>query len=225
MLSPDYEATYDRMLQHLGGRCADLPDSVCLHWPMHQPTFTGKLLVVGQALNGWTVEGPACGLADASARASLLDWTRRCSESANAFCWMSPRVWSRPFWKLARVAMDACGLSLDEIVWSNLAKVAPAAGKNPNRELLWSQHEIGGRLLRLEVEELDPELVLIVSGRGYAEPFLSGAGLSPAWQRRGALQFDGRLDGRRWIVVSHPGTFAHRYEASRAALTEALRER
>ena len=224
MLSRDYEATYDRMLQNLGGRCADLRDSVCLHWPMHQPTFTHRLLVVGQALNGWTVEGPECGLSDAPVRAPLLDYTRRCSEAANAFCWMSPRVWSRPFWKLARVAMDAYGLSREEIAWSNLAKVAPAAGKNPNRELLWRQHELGGRLLRQEVEELDPDLVLIVSDRGYAEPFLSGAGLSPAWQRRGALQFDGMMGGHGWLVVSHPGTFAHRYESSRAALAGALHE-
>lgn len=135
---------------------------------------------------------------------------------------MRPRVWSRPFWKLARVAMDGMGLELDEIGWSNLAKVAPAAGRNPGGELLWRQHRLGGELLRLEVEELDPEIVLVVSGRGYAEPFITGAGLAPAWSRRGALQFDGRLDGRRWIVVSHPGTFAHRYEASRGAVLDAL---
>jgi hypothetical protein len=77
-------------------------------------------------------------------------------------------------------------------------------------------------MLRLEVAELDPEIVLVVSGRGYAEPFLAGAGLAPEWDRRGALQFDGMLDGRRWIVVSHPGTFAHRYDASRSALLAAL---
>ena len=77
-------------------------------------------------------------------------------------------------------------------------------------------------MLKQEVAELDPEIVLIVSGRGYAEPFIREAGLAPEWDRRGALQFDGSLDGRRWIIVSHPGTFAHRFEASRTALEGAL---
>lgn len=99
-------------------------------------------------------------------------------------------------------------LDLDEVAWSNLAKIAPARGGNPWGALLGAQHELGGQLLRREVRELDPELVLVVSGRGYLEPFLTGAGLSPAWSRAGARQFDGQLDGRRWLVVNHPGTFA-----------------
>jgi hypothetical protein len=138
---------------------------------------------------------------------------------------MRARVWSRPFWKLAQLAMGSLDQKLDQIAWSNLAKVAPAAGLNPHRELLWSQHRLGGALLRQEVTELSPDLVVLISGRAYAEPFLRDAGLAPEWDRRGALQFNGVLEGRRWIIVSHPGTFAHRYEASSNALELALQAR
>ena len=189
---------------------------------MHEPSFSGKLLVVGQALNGWGHEAAPCDFADPAVRAAQLAGTRRSSEKDGAFGWMRRQVWSRPFWKLARVALDDLGLQLNQIAWSNLAKLAPAAGKNPSNDLLWQQHDRGGVLLRQEVDELDPEIVLIVSGRGYAEPFIRGAGFAPAWDRQGALQFDGELGGRRWIVVSHPGTFAHRFEASRTALLGAL---
>jgi hypothetical protein len=136
---------------------------------------------------------------------------------------MSPRVWTRPFWKLARVAMDHLDQDLRDIAWSNLAKVAPAAGKNPTRELLWSQHRLGGALLGLEVAELDPAVVLIVSGRSYSQPFLDHAGVDASWERRGALHFSGSIAGRKWIIVNHPGTFAERYETSRAAVEAALR--
>jgi len=221
-LSPAFEATYDQLLRELAEHHPSLPDFVCLHWPMHEPGYTGRLLVVGQALNGWGHECAPADFADPAVRRRQLAGTRESSEKDGPFGWMRPRVWSRPFWKLARVAMDEMGLGLGQIAWSNLAKVAPAAGRNPGGELLRRQHRLGGELLRQEVEMLDPELVVVVSGRGYAEPFIAGAGLAPAWSRRGALQFNGWLGGRRWIVVSHPGTFAQRYEASRRALLEAM---
>jgi hypothetical protein len=221
-LSPAFEAAYDALLTDLAQHADGLPDLVCLHWPMHEPSYTGELLVIGQALNGWGHEGAPADFADAGERRRQLAATRHSSEKQGAFGWMRPRVWSRPFWKLARVALDELGLHLDQIAWANLAQVAPAAGGNPGGELHWRQHRRGGQMLSLEVSELDPSIVLLVSGRSYAEPFLAGAGLEPQWSRRGALQFDGTLDGRRWIVVSHPGTFAHRYEASRSALLEAL---
>lgn len=221
-LSSAFEAAYDGLLTDLSQHVNGLPDLVCLHWPMHEPSYTGRLLVIGQALNGWGHEGAPSDFADATERRRQLAATRHSSEKQGAFGWMRPRVWSRPFWKLARVAMGELGLRLDQIAWANLAHVAPAAGGNPGGELQWRQHRHGGEMLRLEVNELDPEIVLVVSGRAYAEPFIAGAGHAPGWRRQGALQFDGTLDGRRWIVVSHPGTFAHRYEASRSALLDRL---
>jgi hypothetical protein len=221
-LSPAFEAAYDRLLVELAEQADVLPNLVCLHWPMHEPSYTSRLLVIGQALNGWGHEGAPADFADAGERQRQLAATRNSSEKEGAFRWMRPRVWSRPFWKLARGAMDDLGLSLDQIAWANLAQVSPAAGGNPAGELQWRQQRHGGEMLRLEVDELNPEIVLVVSGRGYAEPFIAGAGLAPDWSRRGALQFHGILDGRRWIIVSHPGTFARRYEASRSALLEAL---
>jgi hypothetical protein len=221
-LSSAFEAAYDGLLADLAQHAEKLPDLVCLHWPMHEPSYSGRLLVIGQALIGWGHEGAPADFEDAGERRRQLAATRRSSEKEGAFGWMRPRVWSRPFWKLARVAMDHLSLRLDQIAWANLAQVAPAAGGNPGGDLHLRQHRHGGEMLRLEVTELDPEIVLVVSGRGYAEPFIAGAGLAPQWSRRGALQFDGMLDGRRWIVVSHPGTFAHRFEASRFALLEAL---
>jgi hypothetical protein len=118
--------------------------------------------------------------------------------------------------------MELCDVELRQIAWSNLAKVAPAEGRNPWGSLLDYQIQIGGRLLRQEVLELDPAVVLVVSGRGYAAPFLNAAGFDVPWRRDGALQFDGQLDGRRWVVVNHPGTFAKRLEESRGAVQRAF---
>jgi hypothetical protein len=221
-LSLAFEDAYDRLLMELAQHADQLPDLICLHWPMHEPAYTGRLLVIGQALNGWGHEGAPASFNDPNERRRQLAATRRSSEKEGAFGWMRRQVWSRPFWKLARTAMDHLDVRLDQIAWGNLAQVAPASGGNPGGELHWRQHRHGGEMLRLEVNELDPEIILVVSGRGYAEPFLTAAGLSPTWVRRGALQYEGIPEGRRWIVVSHPGTFAYRYEASRSALLDVL---
>ena len=181
--------------------------------------------MIGQALNGWVVESAPCDWKGQAFRKATLSEARRFGETPTPFTWMSPRVRTRPFWKLAHIAINRLGLTIDQIAWSNLAKVAPAVGGNPSRELLWSQHRLGGALLRREVQELSPRVVLVVSGKGYTEPFLQGAGIEPQWSRDAGLHFAGKIDGRDWVVVAHPGTFAARYEASALALTRALESR
>lgn len=52
-LADTFEATYDRLLVEMSGHVAALPDEVCLDWPMHEPSYTGRLLIAGQSLNGW----------------------------------------------------------------------------------------------------------------------------------------------------------------------------
>jgi len=221
-LSIAYEEQYSALLEHVGSHCAELPAEVCLHWPMAEPTYNGRFMAIGQALNGWMVERSSCQLWRPDYRQGAIDGARRTSEIPTAWSWMPRQPWGRPFWRLVRSAMELCDVELSQIAWSNLAKVAPAEGRNPWGSLLEYQIPIAGRLLRREVSELDPAVVLIVSGRSYAAPFLSAAGFDVPWRRDGALQFDGQLDGRRWIVVNHPGTFARRFEESWEAVQRAL---
>ena len=118
--------------------------------------------------------------------------------------------------------MDSMNLELEQIAWSNLAKISPGRG-TPKGALLSEQHVQGGELLKMELSELDPSTVLILSARGYLDPFLDGAGIRPGWAGRdGALHFDGQVEGRRWIVVSHPGTFVYRFKATAQAVSRAL---
>ena len=117
--------------------------------------------------------------------------------------------------------MSALGVTSENRL-VELRQVSPARGKNPRDDLLGVQQDLGGRLLRAEVKELDPQLVLVLSGRGFAEPFMAGARFHPDWRRDGALQFDGDIEGRRWLIVSHPGQFDYRYRATAKAISAAL---
>ena len=221
-LSAAYETEYNGLIEYLASHCAELPDRVCLHWPMTEPTYNGGLMAIGQALNGWMIDESTCQLWRPDKRGAAVVATRATSESPTAWRWMWPQPWGRPFWRLVRHAMAIRGLELNQIAWSNLAKVAPGAGKNPWGALLERQSKIGGRLLRREVNELNPDVVLVLSNRGYAGPFLEAAGYDIRWRPVGALQFDGSIDGRRWVIVNHPGTFARRFNESYEAIQSAL---
>ena len=202
-LSTAYEATYDELLIRVGRAPDGMPDEICTHWPMREATYSGRMLVVGQALNGWMVRALTSDLTDAAVRLDVLSRARATSESDTAWEWMWPAPWNRPFWRLVRSAMDLLGITLPEIAWSNLAKVAPAGGGNPWGALLEFQHGPGGSLLRREVKELDPSLVLVLSCASVCGAFPRGRGhlACLATRRRSAVR---RTHRRPTLADSQP---------------------
>ena len=90
------------------------------------------------------------------------------------------------------------------LAWTNLAKLAPWGGGNPGGALLDVQRRLGPELLGLEVAELRPEVVLVLTGRCWFEPFAEHLGLDVEW-KKGLLEGVGDEDGgRRWIIAPHP---------------------
>lgn len=58
-----------------------------------------------------------------------------------------------------------------KMVWSNLYKIAPAEGGNPdNDECLW-QHDISLELVRREIEEIKPKYCIILTNYDWWQPF------------------------------------------------------
>ena len=56
------------------------------------------------------------------------------------------------------------------LTWTNLAKIAPAGGGNPNGRLLQVQRKMGPALLAREVAEFGPSRVLVTTDRWWFEP-------------------------------------------------------
>ena len=64
------------------------------------------------------------------------------------------------------------------IAWSNLMKIAPVNGGNPNQEEINAQIEYASKLFKKEIEDLAPKNVLIMTNlKKWAEPVLTGAGI------------------------------------------------
>jgi hypothetical protein len=91
-LSLDYEATYGRLLVELGTATRVEPPELTAFWPMVGHKYTGNLMVVGRAVNGWIDHITVDKLGDPAARGALLKAARRTAEGSGAcpMGWVTP---------------------------------------------------------------------------------------------------------------------------------------
>lgn len=204
------------------------PDLVTAFLAMRGRQYTGDLMVVGRALNGWTASRAPAELATAEG-ASAYAREVLASVSGNGSCpmaWVTEHARAEEgkyntnrsaFWRVIRRVAERLEIGRDQpgswpsrLVWSNLYKVAPADGGNPSGPLLKLQQPGCMELLRLELETHRPARVLFLTGRGWAAPFLKALGAS-ATQTDGMKYVEAAGDVHlpeghrvRYVVAAHP---------------------
>ena len=220
-LSLDYEAAYRRVLIELGAATRVEPPELTAFWPMVGHKYSGSLMVVGRAVNGWIDHITVDKLGDPAAREVLLEAARRTAEG-NGTCpmaWVTERWRARDgaystarsaFWRHIRAVLAAVDPdSRDDpdwssrIAWTNLAKLAPAGGGNPGGSLLHIQRRACPALVAREVYELAPRRVLVLTGGWWFEPFADHLGLAVD-RRPGLVEGIARQPTRTWVVAGHP---------------------
>jgi hypothetical protein len=164
-------------------------------WPIVGGHYDGQLLVIGRAVNSWRTEWAADQartadrlsrvVADAIAVNTIgpdpMDWAIRLwgneGSRFDGFAESRYNTARSAFWRVlrdlsvsgpwARPAETWSG----HLAWTNLYKVAPAAGCDPRGDLLGVQRGSAAQLLAREVEELAPRTVIALTGRAWFEPF------------------------------------------------------
>jgi hypothetical protein len=155
-------------------------------------------MVVGRAVNGWTKGIVPHQLSN---DALCLDYARsvyrsvtenmpgKCPMSWVTACWGATEDYNTrqsAFWRVIRAVvgrLDIANVDDDanpwpsHLVWSNLYKIAPAKGGNPGGNLRQAQFEGCVKLFRWELEKYQPQRLLLLTGRAWADPFLH-----EAWQ-------------------------------------------
>lgn len=153
--------------------------------------YKNELMVVGRAPNGWEDGMLPCDLASPTAATNYaatiyesVVGTGPCPMSWVTDAWANPdntkyNTRKSAFWRVIRGVVAESGIAdTDEsswpshLVWSNLYKVAPEEGGNPGGALRQIQLSHCIALLQQEIDVYLPRRLLLLTGLGWAEPFL-----------------------------------------------------
>lgn len=175
--------------------------------------FSGKLLVVGRATNGWKngfskEDAEDCRRLSDSLQTSIatenLDWVTQHWGATDKY-----NTRKSAFWRLAkmlarRIASDSEDC-IDHICWSNLYKIAPDGG-NPSIRLMNAQFERCADVLRAEIATTQAENVIFLTGYHWARPFLEKLDISNPLPSKASkfVEFAASIRGVRYIVGQHP---------------------
>ena len=198
--------------------------------------YAGDLMVVGRACNGWGAEDemgfmPEELASDAAAERyshKVLDSVNRGSGDEKCpMRWVTDK-WGNTtvgyntktsaFWRVIRCVVERLGIADIEraswpshLVWSNLYKIAPCQGGNPNDSLCDIQFPGCRELFTLELTTYTPSRLLLLTGTAWARDFLNdfGESLQDAngfsyVERCGTLAIGSKYHPVRYIVAAHP---------------------
>lgn len=218
-LGERYSAVYEDLIGTLAG--AGVLSSRARYvamWPMRGHSFGGGTLVLGRAVNGWTdTEWRTRDAVTRYGRQRIVARARALSEPCTGcpLAWVS-QSWGAPrgtyssktsaFWRTVRgvVGGEEGTPWPSEICWSNLYKVAPAAGGNPSPSEREAMFEGAAKLLRLELAVFRPTRVLVLTGRSWFERFVEPLGVPITWGRGALVQGTGTDGQATWVVAAHP---------------------
>lgn len=187
-----------------------------------------RVLIVGRAPHGWhTSFNPQ----QLRRRADVLRVVDRALEEVDASSgcpmrWVADQFGvskrgvfntkSSSFWRLGRlVALDTCCVQRNfdltwssHLMWTNLYKVAPFAGRNPSTRLSSAIHDGSVAVFAEELRRWRPRVIVFATGWNWAEVFvtqLASTNSITVCRQRRYLQAHGRLScGSQFVVVRHP---------------------
>lgn len=217
-----YSDDYRKMLMAMGTAPRLRNMKMCAFWPLRGVDYArGKgMLLVGRAVNGWD---PSVMLHDVARRDEADRVVNAASSSDRAMSWVTDLAGAAaasgrveqyntnqsPFWRTAHRVATECGVIKtpstwsNSLAWSNLYKLAPAKGANPTWAQRHAQLEMCVALLRKEIEELDPAIIMVVSGGDWWEPFNQALD-QPTQPHDGEFVEAVGSNGRRWVVTCRP---------------------
>jgi hypothetical protein len=168
------------------------PGSITGFLPMVGQKYSGELMVVGRAVNGWT-HAPQdlvalesrMSYASAVHKSVTENMPGECPMSWVTACWSNGESYNTrksAFWRVIRLVVRELSIAdvTDEsqpwpsnLVWSNLYKVAPVDGGNPGGSLRALQRNGCVKLLEIEVKNFQPRRLLFLTGYSWVQPFIS----------------------------------------------------
>lgn len=208
------------VLRTIGQQAVPSSTEISAFLAMAGTAYDGGLMVIGRAANSWN-DGICTDQLGSPDEAEKYAKIVQESVSGDGECpmqWISAN-WGvkeryntnrSAFWRCIRRVVHELGISdagdptwPSHLVWSNLYKVSPAAGGNPNNTLCEIQLSGCTQLLNLELRTYRPNRVLFLTGYDWAKPFLEAADFKEH-ERFHYAERTGTLQGAHCVVAVHP---------------------
>ena len=180
---------FDSMLKRVGARNSDRDQQLTGMLAVRGLYYTRELMVVGRAPNGYCCQPTAAELTDRFVRENFATCVADLSRG-DPMRWVidlwgagdSYNTRRSAFWRVIRNTLrdlEICDVGSEyvpwssHLVWSNLYKVSPADGGNPDNALIDIQLPLCKKMLRLELNEFKPKRLLFLTGNDWSNDFLS----------------------------------------------------
>lgn len=133
------------------------------------------ILFVGKATNGWITDAEDINVLFGTGEDKIFDrfdqmqWVENLENNKSGY-----NTRRSAFWRvIKKVASNYYPKNWSSyIAWSNVCKVAPFTGGNPNDPLYYAQLENCQKILQKEIEILSPKFVVFLTGSAWAVDFL-----------------------------------------------------
>ncbi len=226
-LSSEYDEAFFQMLQSFQNNLKGASDQCSENtYSFLYPSFGDqffnerKILIYGQCLNGkWK---PTFNLKETINRniidqgwefsntvnpgeASPLDWVNK--------YWLDYSMYRSFFWnvayKLTNKIMGIGDYKNSEgwskyMGWSNLMKIGNVVGKNPNPIEYDAQIKSAIKLFKMELDEIRPEIVILLAGTRYGSDFIHQFGLEPNVKKDKFVIATAKVNESKLILTTRP---------------------
>jgi hypothetical protein len=193
MISPVGSELLQELLQEIGRSGDKLADvELAGFLAKRGAAYVGELMWIGRALNGWepigaprqfvsshNVDETMKNFGSADRESCPLRWVTKQWGQENCYKENFYNTKRSAFWRTAKRTLLAPG-EIDELwssrlVWSNLYKIAPFDGGNPNSKLQNIQYPFCRDILVQEIVAFRPRRVVFATGIDWVERFLDNS--------------------------------------------------
>lgn len=209
------KSKYRQLLEHLDENSSDYSEEEMVVFTAAKgKAYSGELMIVGRAVNDWknyfkknsiNSRDNVLKEIEESIEKDNLDWvTKKWGDNESGYNTKKSAFW-RVTSKLATEIVQNKENPIDSIVYSNLYKIAKSGGNNPSEKLCDCQFDYCCEILREEISQYKPNIIVFLTDLNWAGDFLEKLNVSNLlMSANGFVKFLGKFNSSIIIVVPHP---------------------